>query len=269
MMWRHSLLLLALCAGLHTMAQAAASFSAASTAATARAQFEPERIVGFAKRVERELASCGARVAILARMGRPLEEIPAGMRFTHVAFAVYSQIRTADGRIVPGYAIHNLYQMDGAPDRSQLVLDFPVDLFAGVAKLEAGVLIPSPELQARLLQVIGSPVYAALHEPAYSVIASPFALGRQNCTEFVLDVVNAAIYGQSDPAYLKEVSTRYFTAQPVDVNPFKLLLGSMFSREVSTADQTGPPPAVTATFERIADYLQQYDVGSQRLTLTE
>jgi hypothetical protein len=242
-----------------------ASFSAASTSATHIARFNPEEVIGFAKKVERTLGEKGARVAIIARMGRPLAEMPKGMHFTHVAFAVYSQITTSDGRVLPGYAIHNLYQYEDKPDQSRLMQDYPVDFFAGVAQMEAGVIIPSPELQSRLLKLMASPTYAALHEPNYSVIANPFTLGRQNCTEFVLDVINAAIYDKSDKTFLKEVNKQYFTAQPVDVNPFKLLLGTVFSKEVSMSDQPGAP--VTATFERIADYLQKYDAASQTLRI--
>jgi hypothetical protein len=39
------------------------------------------------------------------------------------------------------------------------------------------------------------------------------------------------------------------------------MLGSMFSAEVSTSDQRGTP--VTATFEKISEYLQTYDKGSR------
>lgn len=243
----------------------AAAFSGSSAAATEVAHFKPEQIMAFAKKVERTLAAKGAHVAILARMGRPLAEMPPNMRFTHVAFAVYSQITTSDGRQVPGYAIHNLYQKDGQPDVSELVQDFPVDFFAGVAQLEAGIIIPSATLQERLLALIASPAYRSLHEPRYSVIANPYTTGRQNCTEFVLDVVNAAIYQKTDVAHAKAVARQYFEAERVEVNPFKLLLGSMFSAEVSTSDQSGPP--VTATFERIGTYLQKFDVGSQVLTV--
>lgn len=241
----------------------AAGFSSSSSDDVAH--YQPEQIIGFAKKVERTLAEKGARVAILARMGRPQSELPDGMHFTHVAFAVYSEITTADGRKVPGYAIHNLYQLDQRPDVSELVMDYPVDFFAGVAQLEAGVLIPSPELQRRLLEVITSPTYKALHDPHYSVIANPYTQGRQNCTEFVLDVVNAAIYQTSDINVIKANEKAYFVAQPVNVNPFKLMFGSMFSAEVSMSDQPGPP--VTATFEKLADYLQKYDNGSVALTV--
>ena len=247
------------------LAAHSAGFSSSSSQAGEETHFKPAAIIAFAKKVERTLAAKGARVAVLARMGRPASELPEGMHFTHVAFAVYSEITTADGRKIPGYAIHNLYQENDHPDVSQLVQDFPVDFFAGVAQLEAGIIVPSPELQRRLLAVIASPTYKTLHDPHYSVIANPYTLGRQNCTEFVLDVINSAIYQTSDMKVIKANEKAYFIAQPVNVNPFKLLLGSLFTAEVSTVDQTGP--AVTATFEKLGEYLQKYDTGASVITV--
>jgi len=238
----------------------AASFSSSSSQAGEELHFKPEEIISFSKKVEKTMAAKGARVAILARMGRPESELPEGMHFTHVGFAVYSEITTNDGRTVPGYSIYNLYQKSDHPDISDLAQDYPVDFFAGVAKLEAGIIIPSPDLQLRLLDVIASPTYEALHDPHYSVIANPYTLGRQNCTEFVLDVVNSAIYQTSDIKVIKADEKAYFVAQPVNVSPLKLMFGSMFSAEVSTSDQPGPP--VTATFEKLGDYLMKYDTGS-------
>jgi hypothetical protein len=244
---------------------AATGFSEASQVGGETTHFKTEEVISFAKKVERALANKGAHVAILARMGRQLSEMPPGMRFTHVAFIVYSKILASDGRTLPGYAIYNLYQYEDRPDRSRLVQDYPVDFFSGVAQMEAGILIPSAELQQRLIKVIASPIYASLHEPRYSVIANPYNEGRQNCTEFTLDVINAAIYQTSDIKQLKEVAQKYFVAQPVEVNPFKLLLGSMLSAEVTTTDQ--PTKPVTATFERISDYLLKYDQGAEVLTV--
>lgn len=261
--WRAGLIALALAVtGLTAQAN---SGSGSAPAATATPRHTPEQVTAFAKQVEHTLAGRGARVAILARVGRPLGEMPPGMYYTHVAFAVYSQITTADGRQVPGYAIYNLYQKDGQPDRSELVQDYPADFFRGVAELEAGLIVPPPELQRRLLQVIASPTYTALHDPRYSLIANPYTLGRQNCTEFVLDVTQAAIYQSADLRVIKANSRAHFKAQPVNVNPLKLMLGSMFMAEVSTSDQEGAP--VTATFERIADYLRAADPATEVLTL--
>lgn len=247
-----------------TLSAHAGGFSSASSSSGEAAHFKPEQIIKFAKKVEKTLAAKGAHVAIVGRMGRPLSELPEGMHFTHVAFAVYSEITTQDGRKVPGYAMYNLYQEDGHPDVSDLVQDFPVDFFAGVSVLEAGIIIPSPELQKRLLEVISSPTYQALHDPHYSVIANPYTLGRQNCTEFVLDNINAAIYRTRDIRKIKAEEKAYFVAQSVNVNPFKLILVSMFSAEVSTSDQPSGTP-VTATFETIGQYLTKYDAGSEML----
>ncbi|MDP2834046.1 MAG: DUF2145 domain-containing protein [Pseudomonadota bacterium] len=261
MTWLPRTLLLLCLACAPALSAHAVGFSGSSSSAGEAIHFTPEQIIKFAKKVEKAIAAKGARVAILARMGRPPAELPNGMHFTHVAFAVYSEITTRDGRKVPGYAIHNLYQEDGRPDVSSLVQDFPVDFFGGVAVLEAGILIPSPELQQRLLGLIGTPGYNSLHDPRYSVIANPYTLGRQNCTEFVLDVVNASIYQTDDIGKIKGIEKRYFTAQKVNVNPFKLMLGSMFSNEVSLSDHDGDP--ATATFETISDYLAKYDQGSE------
>lgn len=239
--------------------------NAGSSLAGGEIHFSPEEIVKFTKKVEKTLASKGAYVAVLARMGRPASELPEGMRFTHVAFAVYSQITTADGRKVPGYAIYNLYQQNDHPNVSDLVQDFPVDFFSGVSVMEAGIIIPSANLQKRLLDVIASPVYKELHDPHYSLIANPYTVGKQNCTEHTLDVISAAIYQTNDIKVIKANEKAYFEAQPVKVSPLKLALGSMLSAEISTSDQTGEP--VTATFETIAKYLQKYDTGSEVVTI--
>jgi hypothetical protein len=233
--------------------------------APASAAFTPDQRAGFAKQVESTLAHMGARVAILARVGRPPSEMPEGMHYTHVAFAVYSMITTADRQQEPGYAIYNLYQKAGQPDRSELVQDFPVNFFSEVASLEAGILVPPPELQRRLLAVITSPTYRALHEPRYSLIANPYNADFQNCTEFVLDVIQAAIYQTDHLPTIKANTRAYFKAQPVKVSPLRLMLGSVFMREVSLRDHDGAPQ--TATFERIADYLRDIDPATQVFTL--
>lgn len=238
----------------------------AGSQAGGESRFAADEIIKFSKQVERTLARKGARVAIIARVGRPPSELPAGMHFTHVSFAVYSTITTTDGRNVPGYAIFNLYQRNDKPDISTLVQDFPVDFFAGVAALEAGVIIPSSELQKRLLETISSPTYRELHDPSYSAIANPFTLGKQNCTEHTLDVVNAAIYQTSDISKIKASERAYFSPQVVNISGLKLALASMFSSEITLSDQPDTP--VTATFETIGKYLKKYDEGSEMFNIT-
>lgn len=92
------------------------------------------------------------------------------------------------------------------------------------------------------------------------MIANPFTLGRQNCTEFVLDVTNATLYRTDDIKKIKAIEIANFEPQKVNVSPLKILLGSLFSREVSASDHSEAP--ATATFERIGAYLQRFDPGA-------
>ena len=249
-----------------TMLAVLTTTAEASNQGAAEPQFAPDLIASFAKKVEKEVAARGARVFIISRAGRPATEMPDGFAYTHVAFGVYSMITTEDGRQLPGYAIYNLYQRDKEPNVSDLVVDYPADFFAGVYQLKSGVVIPKPALQRQLLQVIASDSYRKLHNPAYSVIASPYTTALQNCTEHTLDVINAAIYGTDDLSVIKANERAYFDAQPVKVSPLKLMLGSISMPDVTTRDHKGG--IKTASYTTNANYLQKYDLVQEQLTIT-
>ncbi|MEM7542228.1 MAG: DUF2145 domain-containing protein [Pseudomonadota bacterium] len=214
---------------------------------------ELARRATFAKKVEIALAERGARVAIVARRGRPLEAMPAGIRYTHVGFALYSNITTADGRSLPGYAFYNLYQNG---DRSILKTDYPVDFFSTTTPSPAGVLIPEPELQRRLITIITGPLYRGLHRSEYSVLANPYDRRFQNCTEFVIDVITAALYQTDDLAQIKANERAHFNAHRVRLSQFKLRLGVIFRDGIRTSDHDGP--VYTATFQSIENYLKKH-----------
>ncbi|TLS65306.1 DUF2145 domain-containing protein [Mariprofundus erugo] len=230
-------------------------------------QYSPEQIIDFSKRFEKDLAAKGVRVAIVSRLGRPRGELPPGLRYTHVGLAVYSIITTSDGRQLPGYAMYNLYQSSAEPDHSDLIQDFPADFFAGVYALDTGIIIPKPDLQQRMLELIASPAYKKLHSPNYSAIANPFNDKLQNCTEFVLDVVTAALYQTDDIRKIKANEKAYFEAQPVEINPLKLALGSMFMKDISLSDQQGKPEL--ATFTTIARFMEKYHLADSVYTIVD
>ncbi len=240
--------------------------SAGSSQSGGELNFQPKEIIAFSKKVEKALAQKGARVAIIARVGQPRDKLPEGISFTHTAFAVYSQIETDQGKKIPGYAIYNLYQRTDEPDVSDLVQDYPVDFFAGVELLEAGVIIPTPELQKRLLAVLASPTYKELHDSNYSLIANPFTQGFQNCTEHTLDVIFSAIYETDDISVIKANEKAYFQAHKVHVNPLKLMLGSVFIADITTSDHPGTPE--TTTFTAIKNFLAENDAVSESFIIT-
>jgi len=239
----------------------------AGSTANAEPQFKADEIAAFAKKVEKTVAAKGARVFIISRVGRPANEMPEGITYTHTAIGVYSMIQTTDGRQVPGYAIYNLYQREKEPQVSDLVVDYPIDFFAGVYELKAGVVIPTPELQQRLLRVIGSNSYRKLHNPDYSVIANPYNSKFQNCTEHTLDVINAAIYQTDDVATIKRNTRAYFEAQKVHIPTLKLLIGSISMPDLKTSDQKNG--IRTSTYTTIAAYLDKYHLIQEQMVIAQ
>jgi hypothetical protein len=223
--------------------------------------FSPEAIAIFSKEVEKYAASQGARAFIIARRGRPIEDMPEGIRFTHTAIAIYSSIQLNNGETAKGYAIHNLYQDADEQDESHLVTDYPVDFFWSAYALEAGLIIPSVTVQQALISMYSEDRAKLLHNPRYSVVANPFNSERQNCTEYTLDVLNAAVYSTTDIAQLKANAKAYFTPQKVNMSRAKLGLASMFSDGVTLSDHGRK--VETTTFGSLARYMQKYDLSEK------
>lgn len=229
------------------------------------AKYSPQQIAKFAKQVEQYAAKQGARAFIIGRMGRPLKEMPEGIKYTHTAIAVYSKITLKSGQKVKGYVIHNLYQRNQQPNKSDLISDYPVDFFWGTQQLTAGISIPTPKVQQRIIEAINNKVPEKLHNPNYSVIANPMNQQLQNCTEHTLLVVNSAIYQTTDLNRLYTNNNRYFQAQKVKINPLKLMLGNALVKGVSLQDHNDV--VSTATFTSIAKYLDKYDLLYKSVSL--
>lgn len=227
------------------------------------ARFSPEEIAKFAKNVEKYAAKQGARAFIIARVGHPANKLPKGFEFTHTAIAVYSQITLSNGEKVKGYAIHNLYQSAKDSGKSSLVTDYPVDFFWGAHELKAGIIIPTPELQTKIVDVISSGQNKLLHNSNYSLVANPFNKRYQNCTEHTLDIINAAIYQNYDIDRLKTSAKAYFEPQKVHVSRIKLTMGSLFSEGVSLKDHERS--VKTASFSAIARYLESYELALPKI----
>jgi hypothetical protein len=249
---------------------AARADSGASTAAPAR-HFTPAQAAGFAKQVEQELASQDARVAIVFRAGRPRDQLRDGIAYTHGAFWVYGEINGADGKVYKGYAVYNLYQEDrpGLPlDQSYLKQDYPLDFMVGNQADDVGVIIPSPEMQRRILDVIRSPAYEdRLHVVKYSLVSNPFDPRYQNCTEFVLDVVASAAWQTSDYRQIKADLRAYFTPTLVHANILERTFGPLVNPRLKTDDQGGD--IVTATYDSIAAFMTRYGLIERSYVLNK
>lgn len=225
-----------------------------------------EQVSDFADKVQAELAERGAHVAIVSRVGQDPAQLPDGIDYTHVGIWVYSNITMEDGRTVRGYAVHNLYQRAGDLNVSNLVQDYPADFFAGAFSLDAGVIVPDPRLQTKILAVLNSPTYRALHNPKYSVIANPENDAYQNCTEHTLNVLMSALYDTDDLDRIKANIQAHFEPQTIEVNPIKRLVGPLVMDGVAMDDQTGT--IQTSTFTTIARFMADHDLsdGAWRMT---
>jgi hypothetical protein len=235
----------------------------AGSARVEKAILDPDEVSLFAKNVEKYAATQGARVFIIARVGRPPKELPKYVHFTHTAIAVYSAIPLDTGEIVNRYAIYNLYQEPDKLDKSHLVTDYPIDFFWSAYDLKAGIIFPSIDLQKRLLDIIATDEYRELHNSKYSAISNPFSTKYQNCTEFVLDVINAAIYQTTDLKRLKRNAKAYFKPQRLKISKLKLFFGSLLMEDVSTRDHKRK--VYTSTFSTIGAYLTNNDMADKVL----
>lgn len=216
-------------------------------------KYSTEQFAEFAKQVEQFAGSKGARAFIVGRLGTPQSQLPEHVQFTHVGLAIYSRIDTVDGRVLYGYAIHNLYQNPKDLDHSSLVMDYPLDFFSGAEELKAGIIIPKRELQFKLIAEIESGVNERLHNPNYSMVSNPYSLKFQNCTEHLLDMIFAAIYQTENRLQIKVNEQAYFTAQSIKLSPLKRVLAPLVSDGIKMSDH--PAQIMTATFTTIAQFL--------------
>ena len=224
-------------------------------------KLEPETAAAFSKQVERELAAKGARVALVFRAGQPREQLPEDIDYTHGAFWVYQEIERADGTRMRGYAVYNLYHGDGDKlprSQSYLEQDFPYDFMSGSTADDVAVIIPDPELQRRLMKVIASPTYEALHVKDYSLISNVADPKYQNCNEFMLDVIAAAAWETSDYAQIKANLAKYFEPTEIEVGLFKRIFAPVFDDRVKADDHDGK--IMTASYDSLVGFLAKYEL---------
>jgi hypothetical protein len=116
------------------------------------------------------------------------------------------------------------------------------------------VIIPSPEMQRRVLNIMDSPAYEQLHVVPYSLVSNPLDPKYQNCNEFMLDVLAAAAWETTDMAQLKSNLKAYYRPTKVKTNLLERLFGPMTDVRLKTDDQHGT--IVTATYESMSAFMK-------------
>ena len=224
-----------------------------------------EEVGHFSKQVERDLAANGARLAIVFRSGRPREDLPSGIEYTHGSFWAYQKIQTAEGTVTNGYVSYNLYHGNGETvpkSKSYLKTDFPFDFINGAHEPDVAVIIPTPEVQRRILSSIADGSYQRLHIEDYSLVSNPYDARFQNCTEFLLDVVAAEAWQTDNYTQLKVNLRAHFDAQKIRAGLLARMFGPIADDRLKTADHRGGP-IKTTTYATLANFMDQFGLSDQ------
>ncbi|WP_300530036.1 DUF2145 domain-containing protein [Maricaulis sp.] len=222
--------------------------------------FPIELSADFAKQIERNLAASGTRIAMVFRTGRAREDLPDGIRYTHGAFWIYSEVAGENGEMLRGYSVHNLYHGEDNRQQSYLAQDWPLNFTQGDVVGEVGIIIPSPEMQRRLLMLFVRGDIRALHQPAYSLIANPLDERFQNCNELMLDMVAAAAWETTDRDVLKTNLAAWFEPARVQTSLLERMFGPSVDDRIRLDDHDGP--IRTATFASMGDFMTRFNLAS-------
>jgi hypothetical protein len=143
----------------------------------------------LAESTARHLDASGASVVVLARAGQDLSRY--GLRWSHLGLAY----RDDSGAAPRWRIVHKLNQCGSAEAslyRQGLGEFFLDDLF----QYEAAVVVPSPDVQARLLAVLKDNTRVAqLHTPAYNMVAYPWAQTYQQSNQWAIETLAMAHEG--------------------------------------------------------------------------
>lgn len=253
-----------------TFAAPVAAADSGSGSAVVTEHFSPEAAAAFSKSIEQTLGAKGARVAIVFRTGRTRDRLPEGVDYTHGGFWVYQAIQTDTGELMRGYVGHNLFHGDGETlpkTQSYLETDFPFEFVSASAVEDLAVIIPTPVVQTRILKMMQDGRYQALHDPDYSLVASPFDDRYQNCNEFILDVIAGAVWETTDYAQIKANLNEHFQADRLKTGLLARVFGPLADERLKLADHRGKP-IYTVTYRSLSRFMLDHGFAAERFKIT-
>ena len=148
----------------------------------------------YGQQIIAHLNETGADLVIVSRSGQPRQRLPDGISYTHSAFWIKNG---------ESYDVYNLYHGEDNRLVSSLVTDKAADFLKLTREHDVGILLPKPDIQAKLIAHIQSENYARVHQENYSLISNPFDGRYQNCNEFMLDVLAAFTWQEYDRETIK------------------------------------------------------------------
>ena len=141
------------------------------------------RSMDLAQRTVAALDASGARVALVSRAGQDLSRYR--LRYSHMGIAVRDH---PAGRWSVVHALNDCGSAASMLYNEGMGNFFLTDLY----RHEAQLVIPGPQLQARLAVLVATRTPLRLHEPKYNMLAYVFSTRYQNSNGWVLETLAAA-----------------------------------------------------------------------------
>ena len=213
--------------------------TAATDAAVAGRSCEPRvetaaqlsKSLDLAAKTRDALEQTGARVALVARVGRDLSK--HGLRFSHFGVAWRDH---PDGR---WSVVHKLNECESA--RADLYAEGLANFFSdGMFAYEAWVLVPRDAVQDRLANALARDSGASFHGSAYSLVSYPFSTRYQNSNAWALELLAGAL--SAEPSVTDRATAQAWLKangyEPTrfSVGPLTRLAGRLFRANVAFDD---------------------------------
>lgn len=227
---------------------------------------EARKSFGLALKVREALDQSGAQVVLLGRVGQDLSKY--GLHYSHIGFVWrdHPEGRWLNVHLLNecGTAVSNLYNQG-------LANFFADDMFAW----DALILIPSLEVQQRLVARLNGEAPLRLHQAKYNMVAYSFSSRYQNSNQWALEVLAEGLSGKTFAGreeaqrWLMESGYRPSTLQ---IPLLTRLGGRMFKANVAfddhPTDRRMAGQIDTVTVDSIADFLSRVDAGAQRKVIS-
>ena len=217
----------------------------------------------LAEHTVQRLDTTGASVVAIARIGQDLSRY--GVRYSHMGWAY------KDGDT--WRVLHKLNQC--GTDRSAVYRQGIGDFFLDAPhEYLAGIVVPSPEVQARLLpRLKDAALTAPMHTRRYSMLSYPWAHRYQQSNQWALEVLASAMgEGITDrdaaQRWLKQVG---YQPAEIHLSALQRLGGRMTRANISFDDHplelrfTGR--IRTVTVDSVFAWLQRSGIGGETLTI--
>jgi hypothetical protein len=222
-----------------------------------------QRSMQLAEHTANKLDQSGAQVVALARIGQNLGEY--GVRYSHFGLAYRDN---GKWRVV-----HKLNQCGtayAAIYRQGLGEFFLDDLY----EYEAAVVVPTPEIQAKLLPVLRDNArLAQLNTPAYSMVAYPWAQTYQQSNQWAIETMAmalepAAVSRERAQAWLK---LQGYTPTTLHIGPLKRMGGRLTAANIAFDDHPNEKRFTdridTVTVDSVFAWLNRTGMGAPVLVI--